>query len=306
MQTSDGTSPGLPGAANLDEVAILGVLSDHKLITPAQKQEVIDLHNETGTPPGQILIRKRILNEKALYKFICKDLGMNPDKPYGTRSFTIAGLTISRFKTSGDFYGIFPMAHGRIAVTLSDVSGKGLEAGILAILLANLLREGIQMQNIVPNAIMKRINLASWNFFGADQFATFVVMVLDLYSGTVEYCAAGSPPLLVYRHRDQYVEEVDQRNIPVGIYDDFQFKGNRLNLEKGDMLLAYTDGAFEARGISGDMYGVPRLKHALMRFKDRKLSRLLSGLKGDMRRFSFFRGLADDTSYVAIVRHGKR
>ena len=291
---------------NLDEVAILGVLLDHGLITSDQKEDVVRIYNETGQPPGNILIRKKILNEKQLHKFICRDLGMNPTKPYLTRSYTISGLTVSKFRTGGDFFGVFPMANGRIALTLSDVSGKGLEAGILAILLGNLLREGIQMQNMVPNAIMKKINWASRSFFGVDQFATFVVMLLDLYSGTVEYCAAGSPPLLVYRHRDQYVEEMDQRNIPVGIYDDFQFRGNSLNLDKGDMLLAYTDGAFEARGIRGEMYGVDRLKAAIMKLKNRKLGRLLTGLKGDMRRYSFLRGLADDTTYLAIERHKKR
>ncbi|MEQ8351649.1 MAG: PP2C family protein-serine/threonine phosphatase [Leptospiraceae bacterium] len=291
---------------SLDEIAILEVLTDHGLITPEKKQEVVDLYNETGKPPGHILVRKRILQEKHLYKFICKDLGMNPTRPYSTRSYTIAGLTVPKFRTSGDFYGIFPMSDGRIALTLSDVSGKGLEAGILAILLGNLLREGIRMQNIVPNAIMKKINLASRSFFGEDQFATFVVMLLDLYSGTVEYCAAGSPPILVYRHKEGIIEELDQRNIPVGIYEDFQFKGNSLNLDKGDMLLAYTDGAFESRGLRGDMYGVHRLKNAFLRLKDKKLSRLLSGLKSDMRRFSLLRGLADDTTYLSIVRHRKR
>ena len=291
---------------SMDEGAILEVLSQHGLISPEQKQDVIRLNHETGMPPGQILVRKRILKEKQLYKFICKDLGMNPTKPYSTRSFTISGLTVSKFRTSGDFYGIFPMADGRIALTLSDVSGKGLEAGILAILLGNLLREGIQMQNIVPNAIMKKINLASRTFFGVDQFATFVVMLLDLYSGTVEYCAAGSPPILVYRRKEGIVEEIDQRNIPVGIYEDFQFKGNALNLDKGDMLLAYTDGAFEARGIRGEMYGVPRLKNAMLKLRNKKLTRILTGLKSDMRRYSFFRGLADDTTYLAIERHKKR
>lgn len=290
----------------MDEVAILGVLSEHKLITPEQKQEVVQIHNETGRPPGKILIQKRILNEKQLYRFICKDLGMNPSKTYSTRSFTLGGITVSKFRTGGDFYGIFPMADGRIAMTLSDVSGKGLEAGILAILLGNLLREGIQMQNIVPNAIMKKINLASRSFFGNDQFATFVVMLLDLYSGTVEYCAAGSPPILVYRNKEQIVEEIDQRNIPVGIYEDFQFKGNSLNLDKGDFLLAYTDGAYEARGWRGDMYGVERLRAAVLRHREKKLLRMLTGLKKDMRRFSFPRGLADDTTYLAILRHKKR
>lgn len=285
---------------------ILNLLRDYGLLTDADAGRVLKIHEETDAPPGQILIHEKLIKEKQLFKLISSDLGMNTTGVFEDRNYEISAKSIARFGVNGDFYGLFQIDPGRIVLTLCDVSGKGLEAGILAILLAQLLREDIHMKSFVPKAIMKKINVASANFFGADQFATFIVMMIDMYSGTVEYSAAGAPPILHYRFREHEVWEIDQRNIPIGIDRDFQFKGSLLALEKGDILLMFTDGAFEAQNRKGEFYGLDRIRSNLLHIYTRDAGKVVKYLMRLMRRFSLFKGLADDTTYIAIKRRVKR
>ncbi|HMW58790.1 MAG: serine/threonine-protein phosphatase [Leptospirales bacterium] len=286
----------------MDEDHILTLLAEHALIREDQAARVKEIHASTGRPTGSILLSERFLDEKQLYAFICQDLGMNPASVYQDKFYEISGLTIPKFEVSGDFYGSFMLDEGRIALTLSDVSGKGIEAGLLAILLANILRTGVRMKNIIPSMILRKVNHASTRFFGEEQFATFIVLILDMHSGTVEFCCAGSPPILVYRRRENYVEQLEVKGIPVGIYDDFLFNGSRTSIEKGDVILMYTDGAYENQNFRNEYFGLRRVKDSLRKNSPRTARKIIHAIKREIKLFSMFRGLNDDTTFVSIKR----
>lgn len=279
---------------------VLSIIHEYGLITEADVQEVLSRHQATGKSHGHILVESGILNEKQLYKFIVDELGMNPDFNYEDRKFNIAGLSIPRFQINGDFYGIFDLGEGKIAVTLSDVAGKGLEAGLLALRLAYLLRKEINLKTIVPATILNQINKASFEFFRSDKFATFIVFILDLYNGTAEYSCAGSPPILVYRHKQKAIESLEVAGIPIGILDDYNFPGRKLSLEKGDAVLFYTDGAYEVENLKGTMFGYDRIKEVFFKNATLPAKKIVQQILGKIKRFSFLKGLNDDTTFVAI------
>ncbi len=287
-------------------LSVLEILKDHRLISVEDADRVLNVSQETGNPIGRLLVDLKILNEKELYLFICNNLGMNPTFMYSDRRFDVAGLTIPKFQVSGDFFGYFPLEEGRIAITLSDVSGKGLEAGLLAIELANVLRESIRMKSVIPSVMMRKVNQISQEFFGAEQFATFIILILDMHSGTVEFCCAGSPPILVFRSREKIVEEMEVKGIPVGIYSDFLFNGGRCNLNTGDIMLLYSDGAYECQNVKGEFYGVERIKNNLVKSHTRSARGLLHKMRREIKFFSLFRGLNDDTTYIAIKKNRER
>lgn len=290
----------------MEDLEILNVLFEHELLSLERRDEIEERVRKRDEPLGTFLVRKRLLKESEVYRFITRDLGMNSREVYQFRDYEIFGRTLPKFRTSGDFFGIFPLPNSRVAVTLCDVAGKGIEAGLLSIHLAKLLTSGLDMGSVVPSTVMKKINIISRAFFEVDRYSTFVFLIVDLLSGTVEYSAAGSPPLLRYSAREGAVEELDTRNIPIGIYDDFQYRGSRTELNPGDSILLYTDGAYEAEDLKGRAYGIERLK-TVLRQNIRKPSRpLLSSFIWDWRRHSFLRRQSDDTTYVLLRRVRKK
>ncbi|MCE9598879.1 MAG: serine/threonine-protein phosphatase [Spirochaetia bacterium] len=286
----------------MEEEYLLNLLAEYGLVSGADAERVVKLRESTNQPTGAVLVSQGILEEKRLYQFICNELGMNPEQIFNNRFYDIAGLTIPKFEVSGDFYGSFMLDGGRIAITLSDVSGKGLEAGLLAILLANILKTGIRMQNTIPSMILRKINSATKRFFGEEQFATFIVLILDTDSGVVEFCCAGSPPILAYRRKNHQVEQLEVKGIPVGIYDDFLFNGSRTTMDKGDVLLLYTDGAYENQNIRDEYYGLRRVQESLRKHAGKTPQKMLRAMKREIQWFSLFRGFNDDTTFVTIKR----
>ncbi len=279
---------------------LLEIIKEYGLITQKDIDHVLELEKDTGESHGRILVNSGILDEKSLYRFIVQDLGMNPDYNYEDRKFNIAGISIPHQKINGDFYGIFDLGEGKIVVTLSDVSGKGLEAGMLAIRLSYMLRKEINLKNIVPATILNRINRASMEFFRSDKFATFIVFILDLHRGTAEYSCAGNPPILVYRSKTREIESLEVAGIPIGILDDYSYPGRKLSLEKGDAVLFYTDGAYEVQNIRGTMFGYERIKDVFLRNASLSAAKMMKNILRKVKNYSFLRGLNDDTTFVAI------
>lgn len=282
---------------------LLSIIQSYDILTEAQINHVLELQ-KTNESQGQALIRSGYLNEKSLYKFVRNNLKLNPDYNVTHKGYNIAGFTKPRYSVSGDFYGIFDLGEGRIAVTLSDVAGKGLEAGILAIRLSHMLEKerDINMRSIVPGTIIRRLNRTSYEIFTSDKFATFVVLILDTYNDTVEYSCAGSPPVLLYRAKTRTVEEMDVSGIPIGIERDFQYKGRSMGLSRGDTILLYTDGAYEAEDIFHRFYGFDRIKSNFLKHAGMPPRKMIRRMLQNVRYHSFFRGLNDDTTFVAIKK----
>jgi len=285
----------------MKQLELLETLRANNLITDSNAKKVLKIHSETNDPVGHILFKKKYLDEKKLYKFIINEYGINQNNYNSGLSYDIAGITLPKFGVSGDFFGFFPLDEGKVAITLSDVSGKGLEAGLLALVLSNML-QNLKMGSIVPSQIMKKINEISIDFFTDMQFATFIVLILDTHSGTVEFCGAGSPPLLIYRNKQKYVEEIHPKGIPVGIMDDYIFSQSRFEIGRGDVILMFTDGAYECQNWGGEYYGMERIKNTLQINALKPAPKILKKMISSLKFFTKFKSRNDDTTYIAIQR----
>lgn len=285
---------------------ILEVLFEYGLLPSDQHPEIIEKAKARNLPLGAFLVKNRFLSEKALYRFIVDDLGMNSSHTFKFRDYRIQGKTISKFRTNGDFFGIFPLPNSRVAVTLCDVAGKGIEAALLTLLLAKLLRGGIDMTSVLPASFMKKINQVSRAFFEIDRYSTFVLVIVDLLTGIVEYSAAGSPPIFRYDYKEDSVSELELPNIPIGIFDDFQFRGSRTDLNSGDSLLIFSDGAYEGENLRGKPYGIPRLKRMFKSLAQETTTKIFSQLIFNWRMHEIFKRQADDTTFVLIRRIRKK
>ncbi|MDH5655686.1 MAG: serine/threonine-protein phosphatase, partial [Spirochaetia bacterium] len=146
------------------------------------------------------------------------------------------------------------------------------------------------------------INQISIDFFSDTQFATFIVLILDQHSGTVEFCGAGSPPILVYRHKRQEIEEIHPKGIPVGIMEDYIFSQSRFELGKGDTILMFTDGAYECENWSGEFYGMERILNTFHKNAKRNAFKIIKKMISNLKWFTKLKSRNDDTTYIAIKR----
>jgi serine phosphatase RsbU (regulator of sigma subunit) len=87
-----------------------------------------------------------------------------------------------------------------------------------------------------------------------NRYATLFYGVFDGVAGTLQYVNAGHFPPMVLR-RDGSIEWLEAGGAPVGMFADWTYQEGSVQLEPGDLFLAYTDGVVEAVNPSGAEWG---------------------------------------------------
>jgi len=150
----------------------------------------------------------------------------------------------------GDYFDVFALDGGRLALVVGDVSGKGLEAASRTAEIKYTLRAYLREHSDAASALT-RLNAflceAQAMEAGTDEY--FVVMTLAVVepaTGLVRLAVAGSePPILL--HSDGSFEEIPVSGMPLGVAVKANYAGKDLYLETDDLLLVATDGITEAR-----------------------------------------------------------
>ncbi len=150
----------------------------------------------------------------------------------------------------GDYFDVFALDGGRLALVVGDVSGKGLEAASRTAEIKYTLRAYLREHSDAASAL-SRLNafLCESQAMDAGEGEYFVVMtlaVVDAATGIARLAAAGAEPPIVL-HPDGTFAEVAVSGIPLGIAAKASYQAADLYLDTGDLLLIATDGVTEAR-----------------------------------------------------------
>ena len=177
----------------------------------------------------------------------------------------------------GDFYDAIPLPDGRLAVTIGDVMGHGVQAAAAMANLRSAVRAYIATDPD-PGGVATRLD-NMYRLLGTTELSTLVYGVLDPVAGTFSFVNAGHyPPLLATPGRTAVLAATPPR-LPLGAGGDERVTAT-VEVGVDDVLLLYTDGLIERRGEILDV-GQQRLIEAAAALH---LTPLRSGLTELVRR----------------------
>jgi Stage II sporulation protein E (SpoIIE) len=158
-------------------------------------------------------------------------------------------------EVGGDFFQIVPnKKDGTSLIVFGDVTGKGLQAGMLVALIIGAIRAAAEHDNS-PQRLLEVINEQLCERESAS--ATCMIMRF-MPDGRVDLANAGQlPPYL------NGVELQIQGALPLGILSGMDFPVTSFKLEPGDSLLIMSDGVVEAQNAQGELFGFERIEEML-------------------------------------------
>jgi sigma-B regulation protein RsbU (phosphoserine phosphatase) len=216
--------------------------------------------------------------------------------------------------SGGDVYYLSSCASGRISrMLLADVSGHGPRVSGLARRLRDLMRRHIN--SISQTQFVEGMNREFVELNQEGSFATAIVGTFFDSTQSFQLSVAGHPRPLLYRRKTGRWElfEIDSHvagstgllNTPLGISESVVYGQTRLNLSKGDMVLAYTDGLTEARVADGKLLETHGLLSLMQTLDASRPDRLLQGLLAALRDQTT-EPIGDDLSLLLACADGSR
>ena len=183
-------------------------------------------------------------------------------------------------EVGGDFYDLFELPDGHVAVLIGDVTDKGVPAAMVMAAARSLLRASGQ-RVVSPGEVLERVNDLLCPDIPEKMFVTCLYLVLDPSTGHVRYANAGHN--LPYARTADGSMELRAKGMPLGLLPGMTYEEHEAMMSPGDGLLLYSDGVTEAHGAEREMFGTPRL---IEHVADPASGDLIDGLLTQLRRFT--------------------
>ena len=194
------------------------------------------------------------------------------------------------WEVGGDFCEFY-VREEKLFFCIGDVSGKGVPAALVMAVARSTFRMLIGRESS-PEVIINALNDMMTQDNDYNMFITMFVGVLDLATGRLQYTNAG--------HKAPYVDgkplNVDP-NLPVGVFDGYQFSEQEVEIPSGSTIFLYTDGLTEAEDAKHNQYGTARMEEHL---KADTARQLIKGMSASVRNFVGDTQQSDDLTMLAI------
>jgi serine phosphatase RsbU (regulator of sigma subunit) len=185
-----------------------------------------------------------------------------PRISYRDERFEVCAMTLPSEKVGGDVVDLV-MHEGVLFCYVADVSGHGLQAGILMGMVKTagrtLLLDGCglaemqdKMNRVLPTVKEQHMYMT----FAGLRFAA---------GDEAEYASAGHPPMLHWRAATKDVATLGVEQLPIGMFEDVVYETARVRYGHGDVFVITTDGVLEAENAAGEEFSIGRLEEVIRR-----------------------------------------
>lgn len=178
-----------------------------------------------------------------------------PPLTFSSPQVCVSGLLQPSHVVAGDAFD-YAVSTNMATVGLFDAMGHDLLAARLANLTVGGFRNG-RRNGLTPAETFDQTDAMITEQFGKARFTTALTVTLDLDDGTATVITAGHPPPLLLRNDGVATPVAVKPGRPLGLGPS-TFEPTTVHLEEGEALLLLSDGVYEGRSPSGEMFGLER------------------------------------------------
>jgi phosphoserine phosphatase RsbU/P len=209
----------------------------------------------------------------------------------------VAGSCFPARGVAGDYYDFIQLNHDKVGIAIADVAGKGLSAALLMSVVQASLRSQVACVSSLTE-LVATMNQLLYHSTSSNSYATFFYGEYNWKDQTLTYVNAGhNPPILVRQIRHEVTELVAPASIVnlrrsstaiatlpeinqittqaqclqlqtggpvIGLLELCTYQQATIQLQSGDVLVAFTDGVTEALNNAGEEFGESRLEELIL------------------------------------------
>jgi sigma-B regulation protein RsbU (phosphoserine phosphatase) len=214
-------------------------------------------------------------------------------------SLEVHGFCRPASTVSGDYYDFLTLDSDRLILAVGDISGKGISAALLMATIHSAVRayslqdipalrepmavgvaSGSAMMvasrlhnlDVSPSALLSLLNHQLYESTPSEKYAT---LFLGIYNGAerqLTYTNGGHLPPIVMSE-DGSIRRLDCGGTVVGLFEHVTYEESSVQLRKGELFLAFSDGVTEPENDFGE-FGEHRLIELLRENRDLPLPRI--------------------------------
>ncbi len=234
-----------------DQTAV--AIHNDELTVELRKKERLDRELEIGAEIQERLLPKQF-----------------PDIP----GLELAACYLNADRVGGDYYDFIPANYDRLtekqidaavtnkwSITIGDVMGKGVPAGLIMTMTRGMLRAEV-LNGHSPARILQHLNrVMHADLENSSRFVTLFYSEYDPTNKTLTYANAAHNPPLYWQAATDRISRLDTPGMLIGLDADSQYEEARVQLQPRDTIIYYTDGFTDAANKDGERFNEDNLIH---------------------------------------------
>ena len=242
--------------------------------------------------------QRRLANELAVASEI--QLGLHPANPPSISGYDLVGVSFPCYEVGGDYYDFIEKSDGRYVVALGDVSGKGTGAALLMSSVHAAVRAHTRTR-LSASEVVSEINQYIYDNTPSNRYVTLFYSELDPRTHQLSYINAGHNSPILVRGTGE-VTRLDIGGFPVGITPFGDYREGWVELEAGDVLVIYSDGATESQNEQGEEFDEARLIEIVQKYRERTAAGIRDRIDEALTKFVGKAKTIDDLTMVIVKR----
>jgi sigma-B regulation protein RsbU (phosphoserine phosphatase) len=264
---------------------------DKKVLEILANQTAITIENFRLS--SQLIEKEKITHELNIAREI--QMKLMPEEKYSDNYISVAFKCIPAKEVGGDYVDLIHINENTKGIVIGDVSGKGVPAALLMVMLRTLLRS-FAYRELSPAILMEKVNNLLVEDIDPKVFATLFYGIYDEKKKTFRFCNAGhNYPVLI--RNGKIFRELATNDVVLGFFPGYQYHEDSIRLEKGDILYFYTDGAVEAQDSEGKIFSVEQFFDILL---DENTDDVFERVIDEIRLFAGTSNFSDDLTLSSI------
>ena len=218
---------------------------------------------------------------------------------------TVSAEVVTSSEIGGDFYDYFYLEDGRLGLVVADVSGHGVQSGMVTTAAKASLHTLIDQGVTTPAELLRGMNNAILATARQTLLMTCLIVVIDQGRKQIVIANAGHNFPYLFRDGTGALEMLarDSAGFPLGFEKDSSYREVADSFDEGDALFMYTDGLLECRSQEDKEFGYGRLESLLNAAMHRSPHEVKKHLLETACRFTGTQSFEDDVTMLIAAFH---
>jgi phosphoserine phosphatase RsbU/P len=245
----------------------------------------------------EVIEKKRLEEQISLARAI--QIRFWPEHAPGVSGIEIGALIEPAYEIGGDYYDILKSTTGLTGLVVSDVNGKGVPAALLMASIRASLRALFDTCSS-PVEIINKLNRIIINDTEVDQYATLFFSTYNTSDRKLSYVNAGHIPPILFRKETGTIERLKTGGPVIGFTDEITYHSGELYLQKGDVLVIFSDGIVEAEDENEIEFGEDNLIKLIRQSAKKPSKEIAAQISAAVAAYNHAGGHSDDETILVV------
>jgi serine phosphatase RsbU (regulator of sigma subunit) len=223
----------------------------------SKNEELRRAYDDLKAAQAELVKKEKLEHEMEIAGEVQRSL--LPSKFPAVKGFSFFGRNVPARHVGGDLYDVIKVDDEHVGLLMADVSDKSVHAALIMAVTRTLFLSHAR-RSLSPSQVALEVHDGLLEVStNDDMFVTVFYGVLNVAAGRLCYVRAGQDKPLLFRAEGGPPQELDADGRFLGMWPNLVLEERTVDLQPGDLLVAFSDGVPDAVNPADESYGVDRL-----------------------------------------------